>query len=110
MDKLLEILKNPNDMLIAFDMDGTLCRGEFWGEGEPEPIQEMIDIVWGLYTHGAHIIIYTARNIKYTAATYAWLDKHEVPYHGLMMNRKPGADVYIDDRCLNVEQIYDDRL
>jgi len=103
--KVLKNLLNPNDQLIAVDLDGTLCKGEFWGEEEPKPIQEMIDYIWKLYVGGAHIIIYTARQIKYTAETYAWLDKHGVPYHGLMMNRKPGADVYIDDKAINVDYI-----
>ncbi len=29
--KLQEILKNPAGKLLAIDMDGTICKGEFWG-------------------------------------------------------------------------------
>lgn len=105
MKKLKEILQKPNDQLIAFDLDGTLCEGEFWGEGEPNPIPKMIELVWKLYKEGAHIIIFTARQIRYTKETYAWLDKYNVPYHGLMMNRKPGADLYIDDKTIRPEEI-----
>ena len=105
MKKLIKILENPNDQVIAFDIDDTLSKGEFWGKGNPEPIQEMIDLVWKLYIGGAHIIIFTARNVKYTKDTYAWLDKHEVPYHGLMMNRKPGADLYVDDKSIRPEEL-----
>ncbi len=105
MKKLIKVLENPNDQVIAFDLDNTLCKGEFWGEGEPAPIPEMIELVWMLYTRGAHIIIFTARNIKYTKDTYSWLDKHEVPYHGLMMNRKPGADLYVDDKSIRPEEL-----
>ena len=104
-EKLLEMLKNPNDMLIAVDLDGTLCNGEFWGDEEPEPIQERIDLLWKWYRAGAHIIIYTGRNLKHTSRTHAWLDRYNVPYHGVMMNRKPGADIYIDDKALNIEDI-----
>lgn len=32
--KLLEILKNPAHKLLAIDMDGTICKGEFWGGSE----------------------------------------------------------------------------
>lgn len=103
--KLLDILKNPNDKLIAVDLDGTLCKGEFWGEGEPEPIKEMIDFVWKLYKSGAHIIIYTARQPRYYALTQAWLVKNEVPFHGIVMQVKIGADCYIDDKSLNIEDI-----
>lgn len=102
---LLEILKNPNDKLICVDLDGTLCNGIYWGEeSEITPNQPMIDLVWKLYKNGAHIIISTARNVIHTAATYAWLDKHCIPYHGLMMNRKPGADLYLDDLALCVDE------
>ena len=104
MNKLKNVLENPNDQVIAFDLDGTLCKGEFWGEGEPKPIPEMIKLVQKLYTSGAHIIIFTARQIKYTADTYAWLDKYGVPYHGLMMNRKPGADCYVDDKTIRPDE------
>ena len=104
MKKLQEILKNPNDKLIAVDLDGTLCEGEFWGEGEPKPKQEVIDLVWKIYKKGAHIIIYTARQPKYYATTLAWLIKHEVPFHGVAMFYKPGADCYIDDKGVHLEQ------
>ena len=100
-EQLITILNNPREKLIAIDLDGTLCTGEFWGEGEPEPIQWMIDLVWKWYKGGAHVIIYTARMPVYFQATQAWLIKHDVPYHGIAMRFKPGADVYIDDKSLN---------
>jgi len=104
-ESLLEILKNPNDKLIAIDLDGVICHGEFWGEGEPEPIKGMIDKIWEWYKKGGHIIIYTARQPRYYAQTQAWLVKHEVPFHGIVMQVKIGADVYIDDKALNIDDI-----
>ncbi len=104
-ESLLEILAKPNDKLIAVDMDGVLCEGEFWGEGDPAPKQEMIDKVWGWYKKGAHIIIYTARMPWHFPQTQAWLMKHEVPFHGIVMRIKPGADIYIDDNALNIEDV-----
>jgi len=103
-NKLKEVLESPNDKLIAFHLDDTLCKGRFW-EKDPEPMPEMIKLVWKLYIGGAHIIIFTARQIKYTSLTYAWLDKHEVPYHGLMIGRKPGADLYVDDKSIRPEEL-----
>jgi len=100
---LIDMLKNPNDKLIAIDLDGTLCVGEFWGEKEPEPIREAIDRVWQWYKRGAHIVIYTARQAKMYPETHAWLLKHGVPFHGICMQMKPGADLYIDDKALHVE-------
>lgn len=106
-EKLLEILKNPNDKLIAVDLDGTLCIGEYWGSHspEPEPKTEMIVKVREWYNAGAHIVIYTARQPKLYADTHAWLIKHNVPFHGITMTMKPGADLYIDDKALNIEDI-----
>ena len=104
-NKLKEILNNPNDMLIAVDMDNTICKGEFWGEGNPKPIKEMIDFLWKIYKKGAHIIIYTARQPKYFPQTQGWLIANEVPFHGIAMIMKPGADIYLDDKALNVEDL-----
>lgn len=102
---LQAVLAKPAGKVVAVDLDGTLCAGEFWGEGEPEPIQPMIDKLWGWYKAGAHVIIYTARQPEYYAVTHAWLIKHKVPFHGIAMLMKPGADVYIDDKALNVEDL-----
>ncbi len=104
-EKLLQILKNPNDKLIAVDMDGVLCKGEFWGDDEPAPQQDVIDYFNGLYKKGAHIIIYTARNPKWYALTQTWLDKYGVMYHGIAMMKKIGADIYIDDKALNIKDV-----
>lgn len=103
--ELLNILKNPNDKLIAIDMDGTICTGKFWETEECKPIQKMIDKVCSLYKNGAHIIIYTARDPKYYEVTNAWLMKYGVPFHGISMQKKIGADLYIDDKSLNVEDV-----
>ena len=103
--KLIEILEQPNDKLIAVDMDGVICKGEFWGEKEPEPIAEMIEKLWEWYKKGAHIIIYTARQPRYYPATQAWLVKYEVPFHGIVMQVKIGADIYVDDKALNISDI-----
>jgi len=102
---LLNILKDPNDKLIAVDLDGVLCECEFWGEGEPVPIPKTIDMVRGWYNAGGHIIIYTSRQPKFYQATQSWLVKYGVPFHGIAMQVKIGADLYIDDKALNVEDI-----
>ncbi len=104
-EKLLEILKNPNDKLIAVDMDGVLCSGEFWGDKKPIPNLKVIKYFNNLYKKGAHVIIYTARNPKWYALTQIWLDEYGVMYHGIAMMKKIGADLYIDDRAINIEDL-----
>ena len=93
----------PN-LLIAVDMDGVLCEGEFWDDGDPKPIQRNIDIVEKLYRTGHHIIINTARHRRYYQTTEAWLIKNGVYYHALSME-KMGADIYLDDKAINVKDI-----
>lgn len=106
MKHLQEILKNPNDKLIAVDLDGTLSDGECWSEtDEPTPIQQMIDFVNSLYKKGAHIVIYTARFPSMYQMTLAWLIKHGVLFHGINMRVKIGADLYLEDKALNIKDI-----
>lgn len=104
-EKLLEIIKNPANKLIACDLDGVLCKGQFWGDGEPEPEIKRIEWLNGLYKKGAHIIIYTARNPKWFVETKLWLDKYGVMRHGISMMEKIGADCYLDDRALNIDDL-----
>ena len=104
--ELLEVLKQCNDKLIAVDMDGTLCDGEWWGDGEqPKQRPEIVALVTKLYRRGAHIIIYTARQPNYYALTHAWLIANLVPFHGICMTMKPGADIYIDDKAIHPEEV-----
>ncbi|MEI9966190.1 MAG: hypothetical protein WDN67_00720 [Candidatus Moraniibacteriota bacterium] len=58
---LKKILKNPNDQLVAVDMDGTLCLGEYWGrpeDSEPIPNESIVKMITDLYQNGAHIVLY----------------------------------------------------
>lgn len=98
-------LKNPDHKVIAVDLDGVLCRGEFWGGKEPKPNLKMIKKVQELYNNGAIIIIYTARQPKMYVETLSWLIKYNVPFHGIAMFVKPGADYYIDDKAIDIHKI-----
>lgn len=91
--------------LICVDLDGTLTTGEFDGVNEPIPNKEMIDYVEKLYEMGAHIIIYTARRISHYPETHAWLVKNKVTFHGIALNIKPSADIYIDDKSYRPSEV-----
>lgn len=104
--KLLEILKNPNDKLIAVDLDWTLCEWEFWWKWEPKPIKERIDYINSLYKKWWHIVIYTARDPKYFGLTQQWLVNNWVMFHWIAMMRKIWADIYIDDKALNIDDVF----
>lgn len=106
MEYLKTILKDPRNKLIAVDLDWTLCKWEFrWWEPEPKPIQEAIDYINSLYQRWAHIIIYTARQPILFQETMAWLIRYWVMYHWIVMQQKPWADLYIDDKCLNIKDL-----
>lgn len=105
---LHDILKNPKGKLIAVDMDGTLCVGEYWGrpeDTEPVPNEKIAELVRRLYMEGGHIVLYTARQPRMYATTHAWLVKHHVPFHGICMTMKPGADLYIEDKAIHPDHI-----
>jgi len=103
-EKLLNILKNPANKLIAVDLDWTLCEWKFWEE-EPRPIQDRIDYINSLYKKWWHIIIRTARMPEKYMETKAWLDKYYVMYHWISMHTKIWADIYIDDKAINIDDL-----
>ena len=106
-ESLQNLLKEPNDVLVGVDMDGVICVGEWWGlhHEDPKPNHDMITFMWDLYKKGAHLIVYTARQPTYYPETHAWLIKNRVPFHGIAMTMKPGADVYIDDKAIHLDDI-----
>lgn len=95
-------------MIYCFDLDGTIC-----GEVEnsqyrfAEPNLVVVDEINRLYNLGNKIIIMTARGsvsrIDYTEITKQQLKVWEVNYHELLMNIKPNADIYIDDKAMDIK-------
>ena len=106
MEDLRMMLANPNDKLIAVDLDWTLTNWEFWwGVDLSEPKVERIEFVNNLYRNWAHIIISTARPGELYTTTMAWLINNKVMFHGICMGKKPGCDLFLDDRALNIEEV-----
>ena len=102
-------------MKYCFDLDGTICdtplRKEDLKPGylESTPYPFMVEQVNQLYDEGNHIIIMTARGrgsgIDWTKLTIEQLDRWGVKYHDLEpMFHKPTADIFIDDKGINVEE------
>ena len=101
-------------MKYCFDLDGTLCETlsdpdghnvRYW---ESTPYPYMIEQVNKLYDEGNRIIIMTARGRgsgkDWTELTTEQLDRWGVRYHELEpMFHKPTADLFIDDKGINVE-------
>lgn len=93
---------------IAVDLDDTLTQGEkrYW-EGRCDPDDYVIKSINQLYKQGHTIVIWTARPWSNASQVASWLVEHGVRYHGLRMN-KGSADVYVDDKALNVNKARDD--
>jgi cytidyltransferase-like protein len=101
-------------MRYCFDIDGTLCETPNNELGKPDyvnatPIPFMIEQVNRLYDEGNHIIMQTARGkgsgIDHTGLTTKQLNDWGYKYHELFpMFCKPTADIFIDDKGINVEE------
>ena len=100
-------------MRYCFDIDATLCHTPNNSLGKPDynnaqPFPFMVEQVNRLYEEGNYIIFQTARGkgsgIDHTDLTKKQLDDWGYKYHELFpMFCKPNADIFIDDKAVNVE-------
>ena len=92
-------------MTYCFDIDGTLCTNTDGAYEQAVPLPEVIALVNGLGAQGHRILLYTARGattgIDWRGLTEQQLSSWGVQYHQLYMG-KPTADLYVDDRAINV--------
>jgi len=101
-------------MRYCFDIDGTLCHTPNNENGKPDyenakPFSFMVEQVNRLYDEGHYIIMQTARGkgsgLDHTELTKRQLDNWGYKYHELFpMFCKPTADIFIDDKGINVEE------
>ena len=100
-------------MKYCFDLDGTICHTPSKDSKplyhEASPIPFMVEQVNRLFDEGNKIIIMTARGRgsgkNWTDWTIKQLDMCGVKYHELEpMFHKPTADIFIDDKGINVEE------
>ncbi len=85
------------------DLDGVLCESEYWGEGDPKPIQKNINIVNRLALKH-FVVIHTARRYEWAEHTLNWLDRHGVRYHAIRFGKMP-CDVLCDDKAVPIESL-----
>jgi capsule biosynthesis phosphatase len=101
---------------LYVDLDGTLCPVKAPDQKyEDLPVYEkMRDRLRAAKDEGYEIIIYTARNVRThngdlsrliadtAPKILAWLDRHKVPYDGLIVGKPwAGPDgFFIDDRAV----------
>lgn len=108
-------------MIIAVDLDDTLCKGTMPWPDDPEknqdkvtkffetciPIPGAIAKVNQLYDLGHTICIWTARWGDDYRTTLNWLNAHKVQFHDLVLH-KLKVDLYIDNQSATMEEILKD--
>jgi cytidyltransferase-like protein len=100
-------------MRYCFDIDGTICDTPVTDKGKNDydnstPKRFMVETVNRLYDEGHYIILMTARGrgsgMDWSLKTKQQLKKWGVKFHELEpMFHKPNADLFIDDKGVNVE-------
>jgi hypothetical protein len=105
-------------LTIAVDFDGTLCEYAFPEIGEQtEEQKKLMDVLIELRRDGNKLILYTCRgdNDEYPCLTQAveWCKKKGLEFDSINSNvpgfvkksgpsPKPVADIYLDDKAVNV--------
>lgn len=96
-------------MTYIIDIDGTICTNTDGDYKKAVPYKERIDWVNKMYDLGHIIIFNTSRGwttkLDWTAFTKKQLDDWGVKYHEVFV-RKPGGDVYIDDKAINSDLFF----
>ena len=92
-------------MIFCFDIDGTICTNTDGAYEQAEPYPDVIVRINELAGVGHRILLQTARGfttgIDWRATTERQMAQWGVQYEVLVMG-KPTADVYIDDKAVNV--------
>ena len=101
-------------MIYAFDLDGTLVTSVKNSEYEKaQPLHGRIAKVNQMYDEGHTIVFYTARGLSsgrgeqhYRPITEQQLKEWGCKYHELTF-KSHDADVFIDDKAVNIEEFFE---
>jgi len=94
-------------MIFCFDIDETICSKVATSNYEAaNPFKDVVGSINSLYDEGHKIIIMSARGSvskkDFSEFTKNQLSQWGVKYHQLLMNIKPNADIFVDDKGMNV--------
>lgn len=97
----------------VFDIDGTLVTNTFGNYETAKPIKEAVQKLNQLYDDGHTILLMTARGATskkdYTDFTKRQMEEFGIKFHQLIMNQKPNADFFIDDKAINARDWLEDK-
>lgn len=100
--------------IIAVDFDGTLCTNAWPGIGDPN--ESLIAYLKTVQAAGDKLILWTCRNGRALVEAVEWCAAQGLIFDGINENlreiidanggdtRKVFADIYIDDKCIDVNQ------
>ena len=106
-------------MRYVIDIDGTICSQTDGDYLQAEPYYQRIEKINSLHAEGHEIIFFTARGMgrskNEVALAYQYcfditacqLKKWNVKYHKLILG-KPAADIYLDDRSVQLDKFFND--
>jgi CMP-N,N'-diacetyllegionaminic acid synthase len=110
-NSLLQLVFEPKlePKRICFDIDGVVASktpGNDYSLAEPRPV--VIELINALHSNGHEIVLFTARGNKtgldHRPLTAEQMRSWGVSYTHLMFD-KPWADLYIDDKALNIADV-----
>ncbi|MBI3022180.1 MAG: phosphoheptose isomerase [Thaumarchaeota archaeon] len=87
--------------IFIIDIDGTICENVRNEEGKErmkhaKPILSSMEKINHLYRAGHYICFFTARRDEHEQVTRAWLRKHGVKYHQLILNKPRKLPPYVE--------------
>lgn len=98
---------------IAVDFDGTLCENKYPDIGEP--IYKVINYIKQKQSEGCKIILNTCRSGDLLNNAIQWCKEYDLSFDAVNENlqeriecfggdtRKISADLYIDDKAINMD-------
>ena len=109
----VQLLRQKKDQIlkICCDIDGVIAAKTPGNDYSlATPMKHNIDIINALHRQGHRIVLFTARGyatgIDWKETTARQMKEWGVLYDELMFG-KPDADIYIDDKLMNVSQLKD---
>ena len=108
-------MEKRNYKIYAVDFDGTLCENAWPEIGKPN--DDLINRMIELREEGNKVILWTCRTADKFATAVDWCKEHGLEFDAINENvpeiletfeteaRKIYADIYVDDRAVDLEVI-----
>lgn len=84
-------------MVVAVDFDGTLVKPIPYPQTNYEMLDNAEQVIRELADNGVEFVLYTARYGWWRLPAISYVRKNKLPIKVLVRNKKPRADLYIDN-------------